>query len=112
MKIGLGTDIAGGYSADIMSAMRQAVITSRMRQGRRITESGSQSEDENLAIDWVESLFLATKGGATAMDLSPQVGTFEVGAAFDAQRSESLSIIPNCSKRSPLLGNSSNQGFR
>lgn len=34
VKVGLGTDIAGGYSADIMNTMRQAVVVSRVRQGR------------------------------------------------------------------------------
>ena len=33
VKVGLGTDVAGGYSLDIMDAMRQAVAVSRMREG-------------------------------------------------------------------------------
>lgn len=89
--MGLGTDIAGGYSADIMNAMRQSVAVSRMRQGREIISrfDGKVDRDEgNLAIDWKESLYLATRGGSIALGL--QSGTFEVGAPFDAQMSTSL----------------------
>lgn len=87
VKVGLGTDIAGGYSADIMSAMRQAVIVSRMREGTRVVREGEASRsEESLAVNWIEALFLATKGGAIAMGLRPGIGNFEVGAPFDAQR--------------------------
>lgn len=82
VKVGLGTDIAGGYSVDIMSAMRQAVTTSRMREGTRVVSGASGSP---LSIDWKEALFLATTGGAKAMDLPLGVGTFRPGAPFDAQ---------------------------
>ncbi|KXN85338.1 Guanine deaminase [Leucoagaricus sp. SymC.cos] len=90
VKVGLGTDIAGGYSAEIMSAMRQAVAVSRMRQGRATTEQLADSgntaaaiDEGNLAIDWKESLYLATRGGAIALGLKS--GLFQVGAPFDAQ---------------------------
>jgi len=96
VKVGLGTDIAGGYSADIMNTMRQAVVVSRLRQGRetirkinqdRPLKTEEQDPQRNLAIDWKEALYLATKGGATALGLNS--GSFEVGAPFDAQMSES-----------------------
>lgn len=91
VKVGLGTDIAGGYSADIMNAMRQAVAVSRMRQGRetmgRVKEGQNETSriEKNLAIDWKESLYLATRGGSIALGLNS--GVFEVGAPFDAQMS-------------------------
>lgn len=82
VPVGLGTDIAGGYSIDIMNSMRQAVAVSRIRDGTRKLSGGEQS----LAIDWKEALYLATRGGATALGLS--CGVFQVGAPFDAQCSE------------------------
>ncbi|KAJ7644016.1 hypothetical protein FB45DRAFT_975646 [Roridomyces roridus] len=82
VKIGLGTDIAGGYSLDLMNAMRQAVSVSRMRQGSKIM-TGAAAE-KSLAIDWKESLYLATKGGANALGLVS--GVFGVGSPFDAQQ--------------------------
>ena len=95
IKVGLGTDIAGGYSIDIMNAMRQAVSVSKMRQGDKIvasTESGNKSavdtEHASLGVDWIEALYLATRGGAVALGLPQGCGTFEVGAPFDAQSSK------------------------
>lgn len=99
-KVGLGTDIAGGYSADIMNAMRQAVSVSRMREGERVMRvSKPQNEhqaEENIEprkrpIDWKEALFLATRGGALCLGLP---GMFRVGAPFDTQQSESVAC--NC----------------
>lgn len=85
MKVGLGTDVAGGYSLDIMNAMRQAVIASRMREGSRVMEmAAGVATDSRLYIDWKEALFLATRGGAMALGLQ---GMFRVGLPFDAQES-------------------------
>lgn len=106
VRVGLGTDVAGGYSADIMDAMRWAVGVSRMRDGERIEhrspqpiqgEGGSNADahangdGEDLKIDWMEAMFLATRGGAEALGLD--CGVFEVGAPFDAQCSKSPAIL-------------------
>lgn len=91
VNVGLGTDIAGGYSLDIMNSMRQAVAVSRIRENERIMNVSSQSRAEgNLSIDWKEALFLATRGGSLALGLE---GRFKVGAPFDAQESKYLNII-------------------
>ncbi|EDR13170.1 uncharacterized protein LACBIDRAFT_188306 [Laccaria bicolor S238N-H82] len=89
VKVGLGTDIAGGYSLDIMNAMRHAVSVSRIRESSQ-HEKDTDSQDagtthKTLAIDWKESLYLATRGGAEALTLPAKSGTFEVGSFFDAQ---------------------------
>lgn len=100
MKVGLGTDVAGGYSLDIMNAMRQAVTTSRMREGARTmdrVEKGVEAAEvqQPLSIDWKEALYLATRGGALALGLQQGSGVFEIGAPFDAQHSKSfLSLLP------------------
>ena len=99
INVGLGTDIAGGYCADVMSSMRTAVMVSRMREGNRIEETVSTGSTDitsvngetNLSIDWKESLYLATRGGALALGLPRGTGTFDIGAPFDAQLSKSLS---------------------
>ncbi|KAF8904125.1 hypothetical protein CPB84DRAFT_701804 [Gymnopilus junonius] len=81
VKVGLGSDVAGGYSLDKMNSMRQAVAVSRMREGeRKLRPSISPSED--LSIDWKESLYLATRGGSLALGFE---GMFCVGVPFDAQ---------------------------
>lgn len=84
--MGLGTDVAGGYSLDMMNAMRQAVAVSRMREGSRMMmDAGIAIDSKKLSIDWKEALFLATRGGAMALGLQ---GVFGVGLPFDAQESE------------------------
>lgn len=98
VKVGLGTDVAGGYSLDIMNAMRQAVSVSRMREGERIMTRARESLEtsahrEPLSIDWKTALYLATRGGALALDLSKGSNTFEVGAPFDTQCSTSDRVL-------------------
>lgn len=86
--VGLGTDVAGGYSIDILNSMRHAVATSRMCEGVRALRSKSEGANvKSLAVEWKESLFLATRGGALALGLE-NTGEFRVGAAFDAQHSK------------------------
>ncbi|KAL5482533.1 hypothetical protein ACEPAI_9127 [Sanghuangporus weigelae] len=93
VKVGLGTDVAGGYSADIMNAMRSAVTVSRMREGERRErrleiENGKgtgDEEEQDVSINWKESLYLATRGGANTLGLPEGAGSFQVGAPFDAQ---------------------------
>ncbi|KAI0061692.1 Metallo-dependent hydrolase [Artomyces pyxidatus] len=91
VRVGLGTDVAGGYSIDIMVAMRWAVGVSRMREGGRsealkheVQDSTKGADTRSVDIDWREAMFLATRGGAAALGLSS--GAFVVGTPFDAQR--------------------------
>jgi guanine deaminase len=101
VKVGLGTDIAGGYSIDIMNAMRHAVAVSRIRessvQAQHEKDTGDSQDTvtthKTLAIDWKESLYLATRGGAEALTLPAKSGTFEVGSFFDAQLSQCITIL-------------------
>lgn len=97
VKVGLGTDIAGGYDIDIMSAMRHAVTVSRMREGSRHLQHAADGtkldEHKALSIDWKESLYLATAGGADALGLGANAGRFVLGAPFDAQCSEYMKPV-------------------
>ena len=90
--MGLGSDIAGGYELGIQGAMRMSVAVSRLREGLLGRENESQGDcvPRNPRIDWKESLYLATKGGAEAMGLPRGSGWFNVGAPFDAQQSTSI----------------------
>jgi guanine deaminase len=83
VKVGLGTDVAGGYQVDIMGAMRQAVITARMRNGM---QTELVPGDAPYSVGWKETLYLATRGGAIALDLN--TGVLQPGAPWDAQRSK------------------------
>lgn len=84
VRVGLGTDISGGPSASIFDNMRWAVASSRaLHDG---VDPGRGCDERGVAdsrIDWKTAFYLATKGGAEALDLP--VGAFEPGRAFDAQ---------------------------
>ena len=109
LQVGLGSDIAGGYALSIQTSMRSAVYTSRLREGyRRETsraKAGKQSmgkllsrlgspksapTSESLIVDWKESLYVATRGGKSALGMG---GAFEVGMEFDVQLSRSSDAI-------------------
>ncbi|KAF3019230.1 hypothetical protein E8E14_001544 [Neopestalotiopsis sp. 37M] len=76
IKVGLGTDSGGGFSASILDAMRQALVASNAR------EVMSQGRDKGL--DLAEIFFLATLGGAQVCCLEDKIGNFAVGKHFDA----------------------------
>lgn len=77
VKVGLGTDVSGGYSASVLQAVREAVWVSRH------VAMGEEGEAAKLATE--EALFLATRGGARCVGLGDKVGAFEVGMHWDAQ---------------------------
>ncbi|KAF9393553.1 hypothetical protein CPC16_001740 [Podila verticillata] len=71
IKVGLGTDVAGGYSPSILEALR----SSR-------TASVARNMETSLIV--AELFYLATVGGARVMELDDKIGNFEVGKEFDA----------------------------
>jgi guanine deaminase len=75
LKIGLGTDVSGGYSLSILDAMRQAIIASKCIA----FQDPSQKE---LSVK--EAFYVATLGGAEALNLNHRVGNFVPGKCFDA----------------------------
>jgi len=108
IKVGLGTDVSGGWSPSILTAARETIGVSRILsavqsqslQGQHIgTVGGLQRPEENpskqqemtadqaertkLSVE--EALYLATIGGARCLGLAHQVGSFEVGKEWDAQ---------------------------
>lgn len=73
MKVGLGTDVAGGFSLSMFRVMTDAIQCSKLRW---------RLADQSLAPLRVEEAFyLATKGGG---EFFGKVGSFEKGYEFDA----------------------------
>ncbi|KAJ3274413.1 hypothetical protein HDV01_003017 [Terramyces sp. JEL0728] len=79
-KIGLGTDVAGGYSPSIMDAMRQALISSKVVH----IDSHAGEDTKYEALNFANVFYLATLGGAKVMNLDAKIGNFLVGKDFDA----------------------------
>lgn len=83
VKVGLGTDVSGGYSTSMLDAIRQAVIASKMASIGH--GSARENDDESHeALTYAEAFHLATVGGAEALGLGDTVGNFVVGKEFDA----------------------------
>ncbi|XP_027564759.1 guanine deaminase isoform X2 [Neopelma chrysocephalum] len=75
VKLGLGTDVAGGYSASMLDAIRKTMMASNSLQINKVNETGLTLE---------EAFQLATLGGSRALGLDDVIGNFEVGKEFDA----------------------------
>ncbi len=76
VKVGLGTDVSGGYSSSILEAGRQAALMSNC-----VAMAGNV--EAKLSVE--EVLYLGTRGGAKLTGLEARVGGFEVGMEWDAQ---------------------------
>lgn len=83
-KVGLGTDVSGGYSPSILEAARQACLVSRMRGACDASGSGSGDTNGRATIGVEEALWLATRGGARVLGMEADMGGFEGGMFFDA----------------------------
>lgn len=87
VKVGLGTDMGGGYSSSMMEEMRKAIDVSTARE---VLPVDNQAPNPSERITLPEAFYLATQGGAEVLGLGNIIGTFEPGKAFDA-----LVIDPN-----------------
>ncbi|HEY3987213.1 guanine deaminase [Cedecea sp.] len=77
VKIGLGTDMGGGNDLSILRTMSEAYKVTMMRK------AGSQTPDNILPVSPLENLYLATLGGAKALDLDNHIGSFLPGREAD-----------------------------
>jgi len=83
LRVGLGTDIAGGPSASMLEAARMAVHSSRvLEEGVDPMLPQVRRGRAESRIDFRVALHLATAGGADVLDLP--VGRFAPGCRFDA----------------------------
>lgn len=109
IHVALGTDVCGGGSPSMHNAMKNAIIASQvtfMRGTERNDESkkGSDNGDkkEDVApLGWKEALFLATRGGAYALDIEDVAGSLERGKDFDALV---IDPEPNCERLFDIFG--------
>ncbi|CAM9904642.1 unnamed protein product [Discosporangium mesarthrocarpum] len=81
IKVGLGTDVAGGYSPSMLDCIRQTLVASRVScMGVKHDEGGEGGEP----LSFHEAFHLATQGGAEVLGLGNVVGNFLPGKQFDA----------------------------
>ena len=83
VRVGLGTDIAGGPSASLFDGCRMAVAASRMlEEGVDAGQGPETRRRPGTRIDFRAALHLATAGGAAVLDVP--AGRFAPGCHFDA----------------------------
>ncbi|XP_032654044.1 guanine deaminase isoform X2 [Chelonoidis abingdonii] len=75
VKLGLGTDVAGGYSSSMLDAIRRSMSASNTLLLNKVN---------NAALTLKEAFRLATLGGSQVLGLDDVIGNFEVGKEFDA----------------------------
>ncbi|ORX54506.1 guanine deaminase [Hesseltinella vesiculosa] len=81
IKVGLGTDVAGGFSPSILDAIRSGFWASKMK---KVIERDMHGNSDYVCLQPSELLFLATLGGAQVLGLQDLIGNFVEGKAFDA----------------------------
>jgi guanine deaminase len=83
VRVGLGTDIAGGPSASLLDSARMAVTVARMLEsGVEPSLPAEQRGSPGARIDTIAAFFLATAGGGDVLDLP--IGRFAPEQQFDA----------------------------
>ncbi len=93
INIGLATDISGGYSPSMYSAIRQAVVSSKMLNdgvNPALNADVRGRKDSSLTLN--NALYLATVAGGKALKMP--IGKFETGYIFDAQIVDTKENIP------------------
>lgn len=85
LRVGLGTDVAGGFSASIFRAMCDAVQASKLRW--------RLSDDSLKPLSMQEAFYLGTLGGGAFFG---KVGSFEKDYEFDAV------VLDDSGLRSPM----------
>lgn len=76
VKVGLGTDVSGGYSSSILEAIRLSILSSKALSFSKPSEYKELSHHE--------AFYMATMGGAKVLAMEDVIGNFEVGKQFDA----------------------------
>ncbi|KAK0076312.1 hypothetical protein PV325_005596 [Microctonus aethiopoides] len=76
IKVGLGTDVAGGQSVCMLDAMRSAIQVSN--------HIAMLKKQPYKPINYIDAFHLATIGGAKALDIFDVTGELSPGKHFDA----------------------------
>eukprot|EP00873_Tetraselmis_striata_P033637 jgi/Tetstr1/453901/TSEL_040820.t1 len=76
--LGLGTDVSGGYAVSMTEVMKTAIVGSKSLYFQH------RGDPAWKPINYKNTLYMATIGGAAALQLTGKVGRFEVGYEFDA----------------------------
>lgn len=112
IKMGLGTDVAGGYSHTMLNSIRHCVTTHLAICSADVNEIGSDkchgvapgSGDpvERSSFNYKHAVWLATAGGANVLGLEDVTGQLMKGFQFDALLID-LTLFEDVLKEDTLL---------
>ncbi|XP_029674316.1 guanine deaminase-like [Formica exsecta] len=89
IKVGLGTDVAGGSSYSMLDEMRSVL---------HVSICLSLMKHDHVPFNYKEVFHMATLGGAKALSIDDKVGNLMPGKDFDA-------LIINLNAKNSLLDN-------
>ena len=90
LRIGLGTDVAGGYSLSMFNEMKEAIENSKYLF---LFSEGKIGPPMSIA----EAFYLATLGGAEVLSMKDKIGSLEKGKKADF-------LIVDYNKSDPMKG--------
>ncbi len=76
LKVALGTDVAGGYSASMLDCIRQTIIASKCQVISQKKQMSQDSIGTYAALSYKEAFHLATVGGASVLGMGEVLGNF------------------------------------
>ncbi|GJE90755.1 guanine deaminase [Phanerochaete sordida] len=87
IKVGLGTDVSGGFSLSMLTAIQHASVASKLVTLHHGALPGHTPAADGFASKQLSIptlLYLATQGGADVCNIGARVGSLVPGKAFDA----------------------------
>ncbi|XP_023165121.2 guanine deaminase [Drosophila hydei] len=89
LTVGLGTDVSGGNSVSVLTAIKRAIDVSKhlaffKKQDILGTGKAQNPDNDYQQLSYKQAYYLATLGGAKALALDHITGNFSVGKDFDA----------------------------
>jgi len=82
LNIGLGTDVAGGYSLSMLNEMKEAIENSKYA-ALFLNNNSANSKENSPPMTIAEAFYLATLGGAKALSMDNEIGSLEKGKKAD-----------------------------
>ncbi|KAI5956072.1 hypothetical protein KGF57_003558 [Candida theae] len=89
INVSLGTDVSGGFDSSILQIVKHAILVSHHLSMKEATTKDKENEeavaDFDCKLSMAEGLYMSTMGGARAVGLQDQIGSFVKGKKFDCQ---------------------------
>ncbi|OLF67008.1 chlorohydrolase [Levilactobacillus brevis] len=96
VKVGLGSDLSGGFTPSLYRNLQQAVMASQMRQdGVDAAQVADKRGVKDSRISATTAFYLATKGGATSLHLQAGQLIPSYTADFQVVHDRYTSLMPN-----------------